>query len=290
MITIVPILSQKLNEIVVEKYIDPFEYHQIVDDWKKAGKYSHQNLFDGNSKTCFAYYNVHSAANGIGIIMKKKYKINKFGIINGFTKNNWLYHANSRVKKINIILYRDKKIVFEKKMNINDTMKLQVFAFSKAYWVNSIDFIFLTFYKGKVFSDVCVSELKFYNNKSQYQFEKKSVSRKKYIKEKNTFLKKLFFGKKLKWDDCGPCNFSIWLKSDGSIVHENTPKFLSNYRMPHPLIFKAKKWKIKRGVFYFYTYGKWKYVKFNDYNQYLPVKIEMIGNKKLIDQQFMLSD
>jgi hypothetical protein len=98
------------------------------------------------------------------------YLVEKIGIINGFCKNRSLFFKNNRVKKIRLVWYayywevleetEDNVIAHEKIIELKDTMQMQYIEFDKPVRMYQFLLEILEVYKGSVYDDTCLSEVK----------------------------------------------------------------------------------------------------------------------------------
>ena len=146
----------------------------LIDD-KDVFRYTIQNAFDKNPATSYVedteddlmYVSLglsYKTVNG----KMERIENKKIAIINGYAQNNDLYLKNNRVKEISGNTYSDGKLLFEHDDTLfleDSTLKYQIFD-----WTPRQSFSVQKIYKGSKYSDTCIAELDFFNEKMKWIF------------------------------------------------------------------------------------------------------------------------
>lgn len=133
--------------------------------------YSVANLVDENIKTAWVEGKEGSGigewvkinfgdifANISGYNFTEGRDINSINIINGYAKNETIYYANNRVKKLEISFNDGTSFVTELKDGILEQQKIELPEPKK---VSSVKFTILDVYQGSKYDDTCISEIAF---------------------------------------------------------------------------------------------------------------------------------
>ena len=133
-------------------------------------RYTIQNAFDKNPATSY----VEDTEDDLMYISAIKPKITKFAIINGYAANENLYFSNNRIIEVADEWTPDSKYPSEKLLETNNKYKLRddCMAFQIGeYKTFSNGYIFVSkISKGKKYSDTCLAEIDFYNEKTGWLF------------------------------------------------------------------------------------------------------------------------
>lgn len=146
----------------------------LVDE-NDVFRYTIQNAFDKNPATSYVedteddlmYVSLglsYKTVNGKTERIENK----KIAIINGYAQNNDLYLKNNRVKEISGNTYSNGELLFEDDDTLflaDSTLKYQIFD-----WTPSQSFSVQKIYRGSKYSDTCIAELDFFNEKMKWIF------------------------------------------------------------------------------------------------------------------------
>ena len=141
----------------------------LIDE-KDTFKYTIQNAFDKNPATSY----VEDTDDDLLKICAIEPKITKFAIINGYAANSHLYKANNRVSEVADEWVKGSKDPSRKLTKMNnryllepDKMDYQIINYKT--WSNGYIFV-SKILKGEQYSDTCIAEVDFYNEKSGWLF------------------------------------------------------------------------------------------------------------------------
>ena len=141
----------------------------LIDE-KGTFKYTIQNAFDKNPATSY----VEDTDDDLLKICAIEPKITKFAIINGYAANSHLYKANNRVSEVADEWVKGSKDPSRKLTKTNnryllepDKMDYQIINYKT--WSNGYIFV-SKILKGEQYSDTCIAEVDFYNEKSGWLF------------------------------------------------------------------------------------------------------------------------
>lgn len=141
----------------------------LIDE-KDAFKYTIQNAFDKNPATSY----VEDTEDDLMYVCAIKPKITKFAIINGYAANENLYFSNNRIIEVADEWTPDSKYPSEKLLETSNRYKLRdnCMAFQIGeYKTFSNGYVFVSkISKGKKYSDTCLAEIDFYNEKTGWLF------------------------------------------------------------------------------------------------------------------------
>ncbi len=123
-----------------------------------GGNYNQQNVWDKDPSTAWVE---GDKGDGIGEwldfwLYRKKQTINSISIINGYVKNETIYNANNRVKKVRIWANNGDSYLFDLEDN---NLQKQILKLPKPINASTLKIIIVDIYKGSKYNDTSISEV-----------------------------------------------------------------------------------------------------------------------------------
>ena len=247
---------------------------KIVDDWKTPGRYAPVNLFDGDVATCFAVEairkNVITDSIGVTVLFNKPVNIDEIKIANGFAKSQKTFDENTRLKKLNLYIFKPEGKQQGKDSYILETIELkdvkayQNVKLSREYFTKKIEMgigsssgelsgrepgKYQIFYGGTKYYDICISEIEFYYKGKKVTLTNADKIKKDYASNLHKKLVNAFSDKVYMWGD-GCCPYLETYK-DGRIEYGRSPFGPKPYNYPD-------RWKVENAKLYMRCIGTWR--------------------------------
>ena len=118
--------------------------------------YHISNVFDDDPATAWVEGVENAVGEWIEVLEKEIQTVKGFQIMNGYNKSEALFHQNSRVKILEVLMSDGTSQIF----GIEDRMGMQEFAFQNPKNVDWVRIIIKEEVKGTKYNDLCISELK----------------------------------------------------------------------------------------------------------------------------------
>ncbi len=126
----------------------------------KITKYPLYNLCDNKKNTTWVFTtDSFTKTKNKWINISSNELINSIKLINGYSKSEASYYANCIITKISIVTGLDSK-----EYTLQKTLDFQTIALEKP--TNSLKIHIIDIIKGKKYDDICISELKIYDNRN----------------------------------------------------------------------------------------------------------------------------
>lgn len=156
----------------------------IIEDFETYLKYHPLNVVDGDPLTVW-----NEGVDGSGIHEKvtvgftSMIDIDRIDILTGYFDPQW-YGQKNRIKTLRINFYEvEHRLMFGKvdkltttiDVGLIDTMKSQTISLSQTQKCISVDFEILDIYKGDIYDDTSISEIRFYYRTKEISVDQKKV-------------------------------------------------------------------------------------------------------------------
>jgi hypothetical protein len=130
----------------------------LISNYQGVPRIYHvSNLFDNDPATAWVEGVENAVGEWIEITLEKDVQtIKGFQIMNGHNKSEDLFHQNSRVKTLEVLMSDGTSQIFA----IEDKMGMQEFTFQSPKNVDWVRFVIKEEIKGTKYNDLCISELK----------------------------------------------------------------------------------------------------------------------------------
>ena len=183
------------KELYIDGKNEAYQYNSVIIPINTGDilTYFDFNVLDNDINTCVAINtNVNfweprkgKRAAFFKIILKKKYKIDKIVIWNGFQKSSDLYMKNSRVKEV-YIEARDnnnykKRPDYFTNISLIDSTNSQDIIFPTPIEGDNISFSVLSTYPGTKYGDICLSEMEFWYKGGKYKVANLGAAKRDYV-------------------------------------------------------------------------------------------------------------
>lgn len=162
--------------------------NHVIDNDGNIFRYSIFNLLDFDKNNVLAMTNKKSEnapyISSFGFHFKNPVVLDAVIIYNGFQIDDELYKKNDRIKEVEIVCFlgkvSEKNAIWRSKIILNDQKEAQKIKLPNLR-ISDIDFRILSSYPGTKYTDICISELEFWNNGVKYEVGNLEEAKRKYI-------------------------------------------------------------------------------------------------------------